>query len=186
MTEPIPSYECPISGARHEIIGPETRILRHEDGGFVVACDCGPESIDDAHEPPHPEQDNHLANIYANDPEPAQWLRIESAADGWYGGTRWKPLPEKGCTFGEFFVELRERAKNYAPSDSQVERRSDAVRTVECPDCGASPGSECQRASGHRVRESHKARVEAATEAEDDDLPAPSEQTTLPGVSGGV
>jgi len=186
MTKPVTTYECKISGDHHAIPGRDTRILRHEDGGFVVACDCGPEPIDDADEPPHPEEDMHLANIHPNDPTPAEWLRIEAAAAGWYDGTRWRPLPEQGCTFGEFFVTLRERAQNYAPSDSQVERRSDEVREVECPDCGASPGTECQRASGHRVRESHKARVEAATEADGEELPAPSKQATLQEVSGGA
>lgn len=35
-------------------------------------------------------------------------------------------------------------------------------RAVECPDCGAKPGSPCVRPSGHRADELHKARVKLA------------------------
>jgi len=64
------------------------RILKTGDGGFIVACGCGPESVDDAEESPHPITD-HLVNIYAEDPSPAQWLTLEGAADGWYDTTAW-------------------------------------------------------------------------------------------------
>ncbi|WP_198668089.1 hypothetical protein [Saliphagus sp. LR7] len=39
------------------------------------------------------------------------------------------------------------------------------VLAVECPDCGAAPGRKCQRPSGHRVRNPHADRVNAAYDA---------------------
>ncbi len=111
------------------------------------------------------------------------WLRLDAAADDWYDGTRWQQTPW-GQTAGELFATLRDRAESMAPSEAKIESRSEEARAVECPDCGASPGSECQRPSGHTVRESHKARVEAASE--DDDCGPTVEQATLLEVSGGA
>jgi len=81
-------YECHVGDAAHDVPGPDVRILKTGDGGFIVACGCGPESVDDAEESPHPITD-HLVNIYAEDPSPAQWLTLEGAADGWYDTTAW-------------------------------------------------------------------------------------------------
>jgi len=77
-----------VGDAAHDVPGPDVRILKTGDGGFIVACGCGPESVDDAEESPHPITD-HLVNIYAEDPSPAQWLTLEGAADGWYDTTAW-------------------------------------------------------------------------------------------------
>lgn len=38
------------------------------------------------------------------------------------------------------------------------------VLAIECPDCGAKPGRKCKRPSGHRTRQPHADRINAAYE----------------------
>jgi len=144
------------------------RILKTGDGGFIVACGCGPESVDDAEESPHPITD-HLVNIYAEDPSPAQWLTLEGAADGWYDTTAWdSPEGFEGVN-GQRRARFREQIREIADTNDRNERggatERDRRRAGACPDCGAGAGAKCQRPSGHTVRKSHAERVEAAVEA---------------------
>jgi len=94
------------------------RILKTGDGGFIVACGCGPESVDDAEESPHPITD-HLVNIYAEDPSPAQWLTLEGAADGWYDTTAAWDSPEG---FEGVNGQRRARFRGTDPRDCRHER----------------------------------------------------------------
>jgi hypothetical protein len=184
---PVIRYECHISGEPHEVPGDEVRIMKHADGGFVVACGCGPESVAEADAPPHP-VDDHLANIYANDPTPGQWRTLEDAADGWYDATAFAMHPDYPGTYGAFRQMLRERAADLAddgdhgePTDREVAARN----AVGCPHCGAGTGSKCQRPGGHTVRTVHPDRIEAAVEAGDLDAQGESEgeQAALTGWS---
>jgi len=169
MSDRVLTYECHVGDAAHDVPGPDVRILKTGDGGFIVACGCGPESVDDAEESPHPITD-HLVNIYAEDPSPAQWLTLEGAADGWYDTTAWDS-PEG---FEGVNGQRRARFRRTDPRDCRHERPQrarwgDRARSrrprVACPDCGAGAGAKCQRPSGHTVRKSHAERVEAAVEA---------------------
>lgn len=134
-----------------------------------MPCGCGPESVDDAEESPHPITD-HLVNIYAEDPSPAQWLTLEGAADGWYDTTAWdSPEGFEGVN-GQRRARFREQIREIADTNDRNERggateRDRVARGVACPDCGAGAGAKCQRPSGHTVRKSHAERVEAAVEA---------------------
>jgi len=152
--------------------GPDVRILKTGDGGFIVACGCGPESVDDAEESPHPITD-HLVNIYAEDPSPAQWLTLEGAADGWYDTTAWdspegfegerpaaRPIPEQIREIADT-NDRNERGGGASPERDRGARGGSAS---VCPCVGASglragAGAKCQRPpSGHTVRKSHAER----------------------------
>jgi len=169
MSDRVLTYECHVGDAAHDVPGPDVRILKTGDGGFIVACGCGPESVDDAEESPHPITD-HLVNIYAEDPSPAQWLTLEGAADGWYDTTAWdSPEGFEGVN-GQRRARFREQIREIADTNDRNERggateRDRVARGVACPDCGAGAGAKCQRPSGHTVRKSHAERVEAAVEA---------------------
>ena len=188
MTDTVVTYECPIAGNEHRVIGPDTRILKVSDGGFVVACNCGPESLDEVDEPPH-ETVDHMVNIYGNVPTPEKWLELNDASDGWHDTTMWDS-PE-GCdrTNGERWAEIREKAKRMADTDNprNLEPGDDSVRArkVECPMCGATEGQKCQRPGGHTVRKSHVDRIEAAEEVGviDSDPSEQQEQSRLDGFS---
>jgi hypothetical protein len=161
---PVVTYECPIAGTEHPLPGDDTRIMMTGDAGFVVACDCGPEALEEADEKPHQTVD-HLVNIYANDPSPSQWLRLEAAADGWYATTAFDTPEEYDGTHGQRRQQVRERAEKLAdekPNGEPTSREVAAREAVACPQCDASAGSKCQRPSGHSVRTVHAARVEAA------------------------
>lgn len=163
-------YDCHVADAQHAVPGPDVRIMRIGDGGFVVACRCGPEDLVEADESPHPITD-HLVNIYAQDPSPEQWLRLERNANGWYDTTRWDTPtdPAFDGTHGQRRANFREQIRELVDADdgrdlepSPEERHA---RGVACPNCGASKGRKCQRPGGHRVRKPHAARLNAAREA---------------------
>jgi len=161
------AYECPIAGNEHRVIGPDTRILKIGDGGFVVACSCGPESLDEVDEPPH-ETTDHMVNIYAQDPSPEKWLEIEAAAEGWHDTTMWESPDGFEGTNGKRRAEFREKVKEIADTKdgrslTMSSEQKQALK-VECPDCSASAGSKCKRPSGHTVRTPHADRVDAAKE----------------------
>ncbi|WP_066418884.1 zinc finger domain-containing protein [Halorubrum aethiopicum] len=169
MTDRVLTYECHVSDADHDVPGPDVRIMKIGDGGFIVACGCGPESLDDADESPHPITD-HLVNIYAEDPSPTQWLTLEDAADGWYDTTAWNSPEGFEGTHGQRRARFREKITEIADTNDRNERggasqRDRDARGVACPDCDAGVGTKCQRPSGHRVRKSHAERVEAAVDA---------------------
>lgn len=163
--DPVLVYACHVADAEHAVPGPDVRIMKTGDGGFVIACDCTEERLDDADEPPHPVAENaHLVNVYADDPSPSQWLVLEDAADGWYDATMWDAAPEGfDGTLGKRRQELRDAIEQVADDNDRnsrggaddLDRRA---RDVACPECGASVGVKCQRPSGHRVRKSHVAR----------------------------
>lgn len=182
-------YECRISGESHAVPGDEVRILKHADGGFVVACGCGPERRVDADAPPHP-TDDHLVNIYANDPSPGQWLTLDDAADGWYDATAFEMHPDYPGTYGAFRAMLRERAADLADDGDHGEptnREVAARNAVACPHCGAGTGSKCQRPGGHTVRTVHADRIATAVEAGElaaQGASEPGEQAALTGWSG--
>lgn len=175
---PVVTYECPIAGTEHPLPGDDTRIMMTGDAGFVVACDCGPEPLEEADEKPHQTVD-HLVNIYADDPSPSQWLRLEAAADGWYATTAFDTPEKYDGTHGQRRQQVRERAEKLAdekPRADATEREKAAREAVACPQCDASAGSKCRRPSGHSVRTVHADRVEAAEasgaiEATSDDAP---------------
>jgi len=153
MSDRVLTYECHVGDAAHDVPGPDVRILKTGDGGFIVACGCGPESVDDAEESPHPITD-HLVNIYAEDPSPAQWLTLEGAADGWYDTTAWdSPEGFEGVN-GQRRARFREQIREIADTNDRNERGGATERDraspagVACPDCGAGAGAKCQRPSG--------------------------------------
>ena len=167
-TEPVLTYECHVTESVHAVPGPDARILKIGDGGFVVACSCGPEPLEDVDEPPHPSTD-HLVNIYADDPTPEQWLRLDDAADGWSDTTA-EETPDDDRYEGthgqrreDFRSQVEEIADDYTPRAAS--NREKQVRNVECPSCGAGVSQKCQRPSGHRVRTPHTDRVDAAVDA---------------------
>ncbi|WP_135666556.1 zinc finger domain-containing protein [Halorhabdus rudnickae] len=166
MTNLPVRYECPLAGEEHSVPGPEVRIMKVGDGGFVVACNCAEESLDDVDEAPHPTTD-HLVNIYADDPSPEAWFVLEDAADGWYDTTQWdSPDGYKG-TFGQRRANFREKMKEIADDNDRNKRggadeTDEKAREVPCPQCGAEAGQKCKRPSGHRVRQSHSERVDKA------------------------
>lgn len=188
--EYVVTYECHVSGETHAIPGPNVRVMKIGDGGFVVACDCGPEDLEDVDEPPHPTED-HIANIYGRDPKPAQWLELEDAADGWYDATRWDAAPEDfDGTLGQRRAKLRKKVEALADSKDENKRggadeTDRQARAVPCPQCEASAGEKCYRPSGHRVRKSHADRKEKARETgeldDGDDGREPGEQSSLEG-----
>lgn len=164
MPERVITYECPIAGVEHGLPGEHVRVLRTGTGGFIVACDCGPEALADADTRPHPTVD-HLVNIYIDDPSPAEWLRLDDAADGWYAVSAWD-IPEAGeGTWGQRRADFRERVEDAADTadgrDLEETPADEEAREVACPSCGAVAGRKCQRPSGHRVRKPHATRVEA-------------------------
>lgn len=165
---PIVTYECRISGQEHAVPGPDVRIMMTGDAGFVIACDCSEESLDDADERPHP-ADDHLVNVYAADPSPEEWVALEDAADGWYDTTRWHSPEGYDGTRGQRRQQKREAIRELADTDdgrALEETPADRqAREVECPSCGATEGRKCKRPSGHRVRKPHGERVQAAEDA---------------------
>jgi len=166
--EVVLTYECPLAGAEHHVPGPDVRIMKIGDGGFVVACDCAAEPLTAADEQPHPTRD-HLVNIYADGPSPRQWLVLENAANGWYNTTAWDCPEDYEGTHGQRRANFRERIEEIADANDRSKRggadETDvAARGVSCPDCGAGAGQKCQRPGGHRVRKSHRARKDAARE----------------------
>lgn len=171
MTNSPVTYECPIAGAEHALPGPDVRVMKIGDGGFVVACDCGPEDLEDADEEPHPTED-HIVNVYADDPSPEEWLVLEDSANGWYGTTRWHSPEDYDGTLGQRRAEFRDRIEEIADTDDGRDLEPDETeiraREVECPACGANEGHKCQRPSGHRVRKPHAARVDAVTDTIDE------------------
>jgi hypothetical protein len=177
MTTEIVTYECPIAGNEHTIPGPDTRVLKIGDGGFVIACDCGPEPLAEADSKPHPTVD-HLVNVYAGDPSPEQWVSLESLADDWLDTTRWHSPDGYEGTNGQRRADFREKVKEIAdePDGRDLEPSSEekrARKNVDCPYCGAKAGRKCQRPSGHRIRTPHSDRVAQIQEA------AEPEGTTL-------
>lgn len=171
MAEVVVTYECPLAGESHAVPGPEVRVLRVGDGGFVIACDCASEPLANVDESPHPTTD-HLVNVYADDPSPAQWLVLEDAADGWYDTTAWASPDGYDGTHGQRRARFRERVRELADDrgggdagGGSPDPRDERVREVACPACDAAVGEKCQRPSGHRVREAHSDRVTAAVEA---------------------
>lgn len=178
-------YKCPLAGEWHTIHSEEVRVLRVSDGGFLLCCDCGPEDLADVEEKPHPTVDNQV-NIYANDRPPIEWLELDQVSDGWYCTSPFEPHPKRRSTVGQFWAELRERAKKLSkkerkrkekrPSDQTHEEKN--AMKVECPYCGASAGVKCQRPSGHSVRFVHKDRKDAAIEAGYLDSKQPTDHET--------
>ena len=183
-TDVVVQYECHVSGVEHDVPGPDVRIMKVGDGGFVIGCGCGDESLDELDETPHP-HDDHIVNVYANDPMPSDWLVLEDHADGWYDTTAFDVPEEFDGTNGQRRAKIRERAKKIADADDgrdlEETEEDRQARTVACPHCGATAGRKCKRPSGHRVRKPHAERVDAAVEAGhidtgDDDT---HEQSTL-------
>ena len=186
-SSPVVTYRCPIADREHAVPGPDVRVLRVGDGGFIVACDCGPESLADVDTAPH-ETVDHLVNVYAGDPSPAQWLRLEDAADGWHDTTQWDEPADAAGTWGQRRARFRERVREIADTEDgrslepDVEQRQ--AREVACPKCSADVGQKCQRPSGHRVRTAHADRVDRARSAgviETDDDQVTTKQTDLQG-----
>lgn len=178
------TYECPIAGVEHRLPGPDVRVMKIGDAGFVVACNCGPEALEDADEQPHPTED-HIVNVYGDDPSPEEWLELEDAADGWYETTRWHPAPEGfDGTLGKRRQEFRDKIREIADDNDENSRggadeTDRAARAVECPMCEAPTGQKCRRPSGHRVRKSHADRKDLAREA--GELGAKDAETTCQG-----
>lgn len=163
---PVVTYECPLAGDEHAVPGPDVRIMKVGDGGFVIACDCSEEELDDADEEPHPTTD-HLVNVYARDPSPEEWLVLEDAADGWCGTTRWHSPEDFDGTRGQRRVDFRKKIEEIADDNDENQRggadeRDKAARAVPCPHCDVGAGQKCQRPSGHTVRKSHADRVQTA------------------------
>jgi len=132
MSDRVLTYECHVGDAAHDVPGPDVRILKTGDGGFIVACGCGPESVDDAEESPHPITD-HLVNIYAEDPSPAQWLTLEGAADGWYDTTAWdSPEGFEGVN-GQRRARFREQIREIADTNDRNERGGATERDRVAP-----------------------------------------------------
>ncbi|MDF9747871.1 zinc finger domain-containing protein [Natrinema salsiterrestre] len=129
----------------------KTRIMKTGDAGFVVACACGADTLEDADERPH-ETPDQFVNIDANAPSSTEWLRLEEAAEGWYAADPWTPPESYIGTRAQRRQRVRERVREIADE-------------VACPTCGANAGRKCQRPSGHRVRSAHADRVDAAREA---------------------
>jgi hypothetical protein len=165
MTETVVVYVCHIAGNTHCVPGEDVRILRVGDGGFVIACNCGPESLEGVDEPPH-ETVDHLVNIYADDPSPEDWLRLETAAEGWHDVDPWNSPDNYEGTYRERRANFKERVKRIADdidgrgfNESDREKRA---KQVSCPDCGANVGEKCKRPSGHTVATPHAERIEKA------------------------
>jgi hypothetical protein len=169
MTDLVLTYECHLTDREHDVPGPDVRIMRIGDLGFVVACDCADEPLAEADEEPHPTVD-HLVNIYWEGPSPEQWLTLEDHADGWYGTTAFEtPESDKfDGTHGQRRQQFRDKVENVVGRndgrDLENTETQKQVRRVECPYCGASRGRKCQRPSGHRVRKNHADRRERAEE----------------------
>jgi predicted RNA-binding Zn-ribbon protein involved in translation (DUF1610 family) len=164
VKDPIVTYECPLAGETHAVPSPDVRVLRVGDGGFVVACSCSDEPLEEADSKPHPTVD-HFVNIYAEDPSPEEWVRLERIADGWHDTTAWNTPEDGDRTWGQRRAEFRDKVQSIVdePNGRDVETKKDRLaRKVECPNCGASPGTKCQRPSGHSVRISHSDRKELA------------------------
>lgn len=179
MTPKPVTYECPIAGTEHQVISEDTRILKIGDGGFVIACNCGPESLDEVDEPPHKTVD-HMVNVYAEDPTPEKWLELEGEADGWHDTHAWD-IPEGfNGTNGQRRAQFRQKVEDIADTQDGRSLKMSAEQKqalkVECPNCGASQDSKCNRPSGHTVRNPHADRVEAAKEA--GIIDSPSNNTT--------
>jgi hypothetical protein len=168
--EPVAVYECPHDQT-HALPGPEVRLLKVGDGGFIAACACGPEPLSAVDEPPH-ESVDHLVNIYVDDPSPAQWLRLEDATQGWYDSSTWESPDGYAGTYGQRRARFRRRVEEIATtSDGRSLEPSETgqrARSVACPKCGATEGRKCKRPSGHRVRTPHAARVDALEDADPD------------------
>ena len=166
--EPIVTYTCQ-SGGTHPIPSENTRVLKSGDGGFIVACTCGGEPLEETDEQPHPTRD-HLATIDANAPSPSEWLQLEHLADGWYAVDPWEPPEGYTGTRAQRRHQVTQRAKKLAdnapkPIDGEHDHRDKAAREVECPACNATAGRKCKRPSGHRVRKAHADRIDAAEAA---------------------
>jgi len=188
----IVTYECPIEGNPHCVPGPNVRVMKVGDAGFVIACNCSAEPLSEADEKPHPTVD-HLVNVYGDGPSPEEWLRLDNASEGWYGTTRFDSPDGYPGTNGRRRERFREKVKNIAdrmPQDDPDKREKKQARKVECPACGANQGRKCQRPSGHRVQEPHADRVEAAKQAgylqtpETNGQERDTEQTTISKVLG--
>lgn len=165
MTEPsIVSYECKHR-TQHRVPGDDVRVLKTGQAGFVLACDCAEEPLDETHEPPHP-GDRHLANVYGKDPSPEEWLDLEEVADGWYDTDPWEPVDGKPGVWAQVRQRFREQVAEIADDRGGIdggETEEDVrARDVECPNCSANPGVKCQRPSGHTVRKCHADRIELA------------------------
>lgn len=165
--DPIVTYECG-HGARHAVPSADVRVLRVGDGGFVVACTCGPENLDEVASEPH-ESTDHFANVYAEAPSAEEWLRLESVADGWYGVEPWETPADEGMTGTHAHRRARFRKKVEAAANAadsfDGERRdpeNEAAKQVPCPECGADPGAPCRRPSGWSTPEAHADRRAAA------------------------
>jgi len=52
MDEIVLKYDCHVTGDTHAVPGPDVRIMRIGDGGFVVGCDCV-EPLAEVDEEPH-------------------------------------------------------------------------------------------------------------------------------------
>ncbi|RJX43103.1 hypothetical protein DM826_07295 [Halonotius aquaticus] len=182
MVEIVLEYECHVTGDNHAVPGPDVRIMRIGDGGFVVGCNCV-EPLVDVDDEPH-ETVDHLVNIYANDPSPRQWLTLERAADGWYGTTMWESPEGFEGTNGSRRAEFRDRVADIVDEqdgrDLQPTEDELQARKIACPHCGATPGQKCERPSCHRIRKPHAERIEAAKmEGLIDCETATSTQTTV-------
>lgn len=183
--DPVITYDCPIAGVEHAVPGPDVRIMRIGDGGFVIACDCGPEPLSEADETPH-ETVDHLVNIYARDPSPEEWVALEEAAEGWYDTTAFNTPPDDEFpgTHGQRRAALREQIQDIVESedgrDLDPSKEERLAKKVPCPYCGANAGRKCQRPSGHRIRKPHVDRIDAASDAGIlDDSDDGDEQATL-------
>ena len=95
---PVVTYECPIAGVEHAVPGPDVRIMMTGDAGFVIACDCSEESLDEADETPHPTVD-HLVNVYGPDPSPEEWVEwvLDSLTDHRDAGVVGTVLAHPAC-----------------------------------------------------------------------------------------
>lgn len=167
---PLITYDC-AHGTEHTIPSDDVRVLKIGQAGFVIACVCGDEPLEEAHEPPHP-GDRHLMNVYHDDPDVDEWLVLDDLADDWYDTNPWEPVEGKPGVWAQVRQRARDRAEEMANDygstggvDGGEDEIDRAAREVECPNCGASEGTKCQRPSGHSVRKCHNARVEAAIEA---------------------
>lgn len=179
--DPVVHYDCPAAGQTHAVPGESVRVLRTGDGGFVVACSCGEEPLEDVDEPSHPGVD-HLVNVYADDPSPAEWLRLEEASDGWYDTMAWRSPDGYRGTNGQRRARFREQVEalvNKADGrDLEPSETQEQALAHECPYCGAASGRKCQRPSGHRVRTPHAARTDLV-DTTDAGGETTFEQTTL-------
>lgn len=163
----LPVVECG-HGTSHHFADDDVRVMKSGENDFVMACDCGPESLEETDTRPH-ESEAHLGSLEGACVSPSQWLALDDLTEGWYNESPHEPIEDPRWPGTPAQRRTRKREIVEEAADAKSKNRSggaDAVdeeaRAVACPSCDANEGRKCQRPSGHRVRKSHAARKEKA------------------------